>query len=146
MVNKLWCCFYFFLENKVISDRFVFCVIEKICKSFLSIRFSKLCTPPTTTTTTLLLLLLFNCSMGFVWVSNLNLNLICDYTYILTYIVIYLVSLRNSIIEIRFATTIKFTEEPHKEVRIPQLNTYMHINLTVSIIYYMIVRLIINSP
>ena len=128
----------------------MFCVIEKICKSFLSTRFSKLCTPRTTTTT-LLLLLLFNCSMGFVWVSNLNLNLICDYTYILTYIVIYLVSLRNSIIEIHFATRIKFTREPHicthtQEVRTPQLNTYMHINLTVSIIYYMIVRLIINSP
>ena len=61
--------------------------------------------------------------MGFVWVSNLNLNLICDYTYILTYIVIYLVSLRNSIIEIRFATTIKFTEGTTQEVRIPQLNT-----------------------
>ena len=110
--------FLFFLEGKVISGRFVFCVIEKICKSFLSIRFSKLCTPLTTTTTTLLLLLLFNCSMGFVWVSNLNLNLICDYTYILTYIVIYLVSLRNSIIEIRFATTIKFTEGTTQEVRI----------------------------
>ncbi|KGR02787.1 hypothetical protein MG1_01030 [Candida albicans GC75] len=59
--------------------------------------------------------------MGFVWVSNLNLNLICDYTYILTYIVIYLVSLRNSIIEIHFCNKNKIYQgtthmyTPHKK-------------------------------
>ena len=81
----------FFLEGKVISGRFVFCVIEKICKSFLSIRFSKLCTPLTTTTTTLLLLLLL--IVQWVLCGFLILILILFVIiHTLTYIVIYLVS------------------------------------------------------
>ena len=135
---------FFFLEKKVISGRFVFCVIEKICNLFFLQDFQNY-VHPVLLPLHFFFFFFFNCSMGFVWVSNLNLNLICDYTYILTYIVIYLVSLRNSIIEIHFCNKNKIYRGNHTRSSNPTIK-YMHINLTVSIIYYMIVRLIINSP
>lgn len=135
---------FFFLEKKVISGRFVFCVIEKICNLFFLQDFQNY-VHPVLLPLHFFFFFFFNCSMGFVWVSNLNLNLICDYTYILTYIVIYLVSLRNSIIEIHFCNNNKIYRGNHTRSSNPTIK-YMHINLTVSIIYYMIVRLIINSP
>lgn len=119
---------FFFLEKKVISGRFVFCVIEKICNLFFLQDFQNY-VHPVLLPLHFFFFFFFNCSMGFVWVSNLNLNLICDYTYILTYIVIYLVSLRNSIIEIHFCNKNKIYRGNHtyvhttQEVRIPQLNT-----------------------
>ena len=135
---------FFFLEKKVISGRFVFCVIEKICNLFFLQDFQNY-VHPVLLPLHFFFFFFFNCSMGFVWVSNLNLNLICDYTYILTYIVIYLVSLRNSIIEIHFCNKNKIYRGNHTRSSNPTIK-YMHINLAVSIIYYMIVRLIINSP